>query len=418
MTLNPASGGSYQYAVDFARHLLACDTANEYVLFYDDDVMWEQEFDNPNVTLVPVERPKRTYRMWVSAVLHLYRLLRAFLLPLPANLTKRKLAGFVRELLDWRHVLGMSRYLQIERYIAFSRAGLDLLIQPAHGFGAFFSGLPYIISIHDFPSQWTQAMQERVASSGIMLAHLHVRALSSRAGAIFVDSSVSKDQLSRDYRVPLGRIHVLPFRPPSYLNPAVAQEDIVRVRQKYDLPDMHFFYPADIWPQKNHIGLVNALVALRDRHHIAITLVLTGQKGPAFEALMRRVDELDLSAQVRYLGYVDVRDLSALYKSAMAVVMPTLIGPTNIPVVEAFLMGCPVICSKVAGYEEQVGDAGLLIDPLSTDELVDAMYRIYTDQSLRQLLVERGYQRISALLADDYGGRIIEVVRQVLEELH
>jgi glycosyltransferase involved in cell wall biosynthesis len=95
-------------------------------------------------------------------------------------------------------------------------------------------------------------------------------------------------------------------------------------------------------------------------------------------------------------------------------VMPTFIGPTNLPVIEAFSMGCPVICSNVAGYEQQVGDAGLLIDPNSVEDLENAIYRICTDTALREILIKRGYQRVERLLSDDYGKQIAQIVQEVV----
>src|SRR5205823_751648 len=105
--------------------------------------------------------------------------------------------------------------------------------------------------------------------------------------------------------------------------------------------------------------------------------------------------ELGLAGQVRFLGYVPDEDISALYRRALVLVMPTFFGPTNIPYLEAWSLGCPVITSDVRGLPEQVGDAGLLVDPRDEGALAEAIWRLRSDEALRRSLVERGRRKVA-----------------------
>ena len=388
-------GGAYQYAVTFVQHLLAYNRINQYILFYTHKDFLEEELNLTGVTLVEVsKRPKVGLKLGGGVVRPgtLLRAASALGVPLPVC--------FIQG-----------------RYTVFARWRLDLLIQPAHGFGAFFSGLPYIVSIHDCPYQWNKDMRKHRKSYDIWANNLHAKALASKAVAVLVDSEAGKEGLMRGYGIPAHKIYILSFRVPDYVSSDLDTTRLAVVKQKYELPDFYLFFPSVILPHKNHLGLLTALDILRHQYQLEVPLILVGARGVngSFDKVMDRVRELNMSDQVRYLGYVPDEDMPSLYKLAGALVFPTFMGPTSIPIIEAFAAGCPVICSNVEGYGDQVGDAGILVDPTSPNDLAQAIYSVYTDRNLRERLIEKGRVRLNQLSSGDYGKRIFEIVQGVLE---
>ena len=154
------------------------------------------------------------------------------------------------------------------------------------------------------------------------------------------------------------------------------------------------FYPAVTWPHKNHLRLLEALAALRDRG-VLVPLVCTGYREathwPQIEA---RVRELNLDNQVQFLGIVPAQQLRAIYRLARFVVIPTLFEAASAPVFEAWNEGVPVACSTVTSLPQQVGDAALLFDPTSVEGIAAALVRMVTDESLRSTLVASGRRRL------------------------
>lgn len=71
--------------------------------------------------------------------------------------------------------------------------------------------------------------------------------------------------------------------------------------------------------------------------------------------------------------------------------MPTFFGPINIPQLEAFALGCPVITSNIYGIPEQVGDAALLVDPKNPEDIAEKIGKVWTDKKLGNSLIEKGY---------------------------
>ena len=96
---------------------------------------------------------------------------------------------------------------------------------------------------------------------------------------------------------------------------------------------------------------------------------------------------------VRFFGFVPDRTLSALYRMASVFAFPSLYEGFGLPPLEAMACGTPVVTSRLSSLPEVVGDAALLVDPYSVEEIARAMGRLLVDDALRDTLIERGYQR-------------------------
>jgi glycosyltransferase involved in cell wall biosynthesis len=125
----------------------------------------------------------------------------------------------------------------------------------------------------------------------------------------------------------------------------------------------YLFYPAQFWPHKNHVNLLQALRILQKEHGLPYELILAGADKGNEAYVRRKVSELGLEEHVRFLGFISQDDLVAIYRGADALVYVTYFGPDNLPPLEAFGLECPVVASAVPGAEEQLGDAALLVPP-------------------------------------------------------
>jgi glycosyltransferase involved in cell wall biosynthesis len=156
---------------------------------------------------------------------------------------------------------------------------------------------------------------------------------------------------------------------------------------------------------------------LKERHHIKIPVVFCGSHSGAlrerhFDEIMSVASGLRIGKEVRYLGYVPDEDMSGIYAAAVALVMPTFFGPTNIPILEAWAFGCPVLTSDIRGIREQAGDAALLVDPCSVEAIAEGIHRLWTDETLSSRLAERGRQRLASYTPDDYRQRLNAIVEE------
>ncbi len=138
-----------------------------------------------------------------------------------------------------------------------------------------------------------------------------------------------------------------------------------------DSPRRNFLlYPAREWPHKNHARLFEAFAALREKRQ-GLELVLTAYDGPVPQG-------------VRSVGRVSRAELADLYRSAAAVVFPSLYEGFGQPPLEAMACGCPVACSNAGSLPEVVGNATRLFDPTSVEEIVVAIEEVLDEPGVWQ----------------------------------
>jgi glycosyltransferase involved in cell wall biosynthesis len=154
------------------------------------------------------------------------------------------------------------------------------------------------------------------------------------------------------------------------------------LRSALDLPERYVVYPANLWPHKNHGRLIDALAAAPSD----VELVLTGQDYGRRGELEQRARQAGVAERVHHLGYIEQKHVPALYRSALAMVFPSLYEGFGAPPVEAMACGCPVACSTRGSLGEVTGDAALHLDPESVEAIADAIGRISGDEGLRSRL--------------------------------
>jgi len=235
-----------------------------------------------------------------------------------------------------------------------------------------------------------------------------------KAAAVLTDSMTGKEDLLRYYGGDPDKIFTLPFIPPTFRSSLISPEKVSAVKVKYHLPANFLFYPAAFWPHKNHIRLIRAMDILTKQRGIQIPLVLTGRKNGTYQQISELVEELRLQEVIHFLGYIPEEDLAAIYQQSLALVMVTFFGPTNIPVLEAWAAGCPVITSDIRGIREQVGAAGLLVDPKNEIAIADAIWKIFQSPELRQGLIRLGYLQLQKWTPELFASRLTEVIRYSL----
>lgn len=283
----------------------------------------------------------------------------------------------------------------------------DLWICPAHERWVFRAPIKALGTVHDLMHRYEPQFPEVSANGQYAQREFHFRETCRWAAGILVDSEIGKRQLSGAYDVSPSKVFVLPYVPPGYI---FEGQKLGAPDAPASVPEKFFFYPAQFWMHKNHATLFAALDIVRKKY-ADVKLVLVGAPHNGYEQAQARVKELGLEENVIFLGYVPDSEMPALYRRARALVMPSFFGPTNIPQLEAFVAGCPVAVSDVYGVPDQVGDAALLFDPNSPEEIASAMERLWTDDALCRALVAKGKARAAAWGPDQFRARFREIVR-------
>lgn len=302
----------------------------------------------------------------------------------------------------------------------FHHFGVELMLYPAPNTLSFETGIPYVMAIHDLQHRLQPEFPEVSANGEWEVREYLFRNGARYATLLLVDSEVGKEDVLNfygPYGVTPDRVKVLPFLPACYLPVDVSENERQRVRMTYHLPQRYLFYPAQFWPHKNHARIIQALGLIAHERHLKIPIVFCGSyngeiREHTFHEAMSLGHQLGIDKEIHFIGYVPDEDMAALYAGAAALVMPTFFGPTNIPVLEAWALGCPVITSDIRGIREQVDHAAILVDPKSAEAIADGIYRLWTEDHLRRTLADQGRQRLSSYTHDDYRQRLIEVLEE------
>ena len=211
----------------------------------------------------------------------------------------------------------------------------------------------------------------------------------SQALIVLCDSAELAKRIGGRYGVDSDRLLAMPFAPSPLLEEdySVSAQTVL---SKYQLKPGYFFYPAQFWAHKNHVRILQALKILKD-DGISREVVFCGGDHGNLEQVKSRVAEFGLEEAVRLLGFVPADEMRSLYEGCAAVVMPTYFGPTNIPPLEAWKLGKPLIYS--AHLSEQAGNAALLVNPDSAEDLADAMQMV-VEPGIAADLVQKGHARL------------------------
>ena len=210
---------------------------------------------------------------------------------------------------------------------------------------------------------------------------------------VIVGSKFTRDSLIEKYNVPSNKIEVIyPGYGPEY---RVNQDKdlLTTILNKYKLDRPFIFYPAATWPHKNHKKLLQALRIMINRYGFDGELVLTGAAMHGHKEVLEVIEKLDLTKFVRMLGFQQYEDIPCLYNLARLMVFPSLFEGFGIPLVEAMACGCPVLCSNAASIPEVVGDAGLLFDPNSVDEIAEKTWCLWNNDAQRKEMINLGLSR-------------------------
>jgi glycosyltransferase involved in cell wall biosynthesis len=247
--------------------------------------------------------------------------------------------------------------------------------------------VPSIITLHDvlhhdMPQSFSRAMRAYRAVA--------YDAAARNADWVITDSNHSRIRIVEALGLPATRVHAIPHGiDHKRFTPRPADKDPITL-ESLDVPKRYLFYPANLWPHKNHSLLLAAFARIKERN---LHLVLTGQRyssGDQFDVEVRRHH---LSERVHHLGYVPSDALPALYRQAVGLVFPSLYEGFGAPPLEAMACGCPVATSGAGSLDETCRGAVIMFDPNDAESIASATEQLIQDDAFRTQLRQDGLER-------------------------
>jgi glycosyltransferase involved in cell wall biosynthesis len=251
--------------------------------------------------------------------------------------------------------------------------------------------VPQVALVHDlqhaFRPELFSPQQQRLRAR-------QLAELCRHAARLICVSEFVRDSLLATVPVDPGRVVVIRHgllrevaaEEPESAKPALARLGVVRGE--------FLLYPANFWPHKNHLRLLEALAQhVARRPGSRLRLVCTGALDERAQRLHARAAELGLGDRVTFPGYLPEAELGALLRSCRAVIYPSLFEGFGLPVLEAMAAGRPVLCSDTTSLPEVAGDAAFYFDPTDPAAIAGAIERLEADPLLATELIARGRAR-------------------------
>ena len=300
---------------------------------------------------------------------------------------------------------------QVSVPLSLRRAKVDLFHAP-HYVVSPLTTCPTVVTIHDcIHLRFPQYLPNR-------RSHLYARVMMTmaarRAKRILTVSQASKEDILRYLRVPAAKIEVIYNALDERLATPPTTDEILRVRERFQLNAPFVLYAGNIKPHKNVDRLIEAFAIARKDRRDDLKLLIIGDEISKYPNLRRLVHRFQLHQHVRFLGFVPEATLAVLYRLAAVFVFPSLHEGFGLPPLEAMASGTPVITSNVSSLPEVVGDAALLIDPMNPAAIAQAMRRVLEDPALRADLIRRGCERVKAFSWERSAARTLQVYEEVL----
>ena len=413
--VDPADGGIFQYSSIMLEALCCCKrvfTEDEFIVFSSaPESSMTEWLTSEGFQVLPLLPPTLKRRI--------VRLSERFVGPRPRRALLSLMNRSTAQATNAQDLDKIRYNTELEQWFRSNK--IDLMIYPISTTLSFETRIPYILTIHDLQHRLQPEFPE-VSANGEWEAREYLFRNGIRnATLLLAESETGKEDILNfygEYGISPDRIKVLPLLPATTLRRDISAAECLRVREKYDLPERYFFYPAQFWPHKNHLRIVKATALLKDQYGISTNILFSGyHSGEIREATFKEVCEtakkLQVENQITYLGYVPNEDIAALYAGARALIMPTFFGATNIPPLEAWALGCPVLTSDIRGIRQQAGEASILVDPRSVEEMARAMHRLWTDDELCKTLAVKGAKRIELFTFDDFSKRLTDIIAEV-----
>jgi glycosyltransferase involved in cell wall biosynthesis len=181
--------------------------------------------------------------------------------------------------------------------------------------------------------------------------------------------------------------------------------------EKYRIPIKFLYYPAQLWPHKDHVTLLRALNALNARG-VKIPLVMTGSAYKGSKVIFEYIEKHNLDF-VYYLGKVSEEDVVSLYQEAWYFITATLYESSSLPFLEAAAANALIIASRTPpNIEMEINIKAELFEPNNFSELEKLLHRLWIDNSSSDEKKKINSNRVKSYSWNEIAKKYIDIFKR------
>jgi glycosyltransferase involved in cell wall biosynthesis len=254
------------------------------------------------------------------------------------------------------------------------------------GYGCLRTPVPQVLVMHDLA-------YEHFTDNIPFLPHKYLKYFMPRyavkAARLATVSEFSKQDIIERYQIPSQKIDVVYNGAKEVYKPA-SKEIRKATQQKHSSGKEYFICVSSIHPRKNIKNLLLAFDQFKTETNSDFKLIIVGRKAWHFAEVEEAYGAMKFKDDVIFPGHIPASELGEIVASASAMIYVSLFEGFGIPIIEAMSSEVPIITSNLTSMPEAAGDAALLVDPHSVQEISSAMKRIGEEPALRNALIEKG----------------------------
>jgi glycosyltransferase involved in cell wall biosynthesis len=198
--------------------------------------------------------------------------------------------------------------------------------------------------------------------------------------------------------------------------PLPEAETRAELAERFAIKDPYFLFSGRWEHRKNIVGTIQAFALFKKKTRLPHKLVLTGSRTWAAEEADRAIHASGMEREIIDLGKSPYDSLPLLYGAAEALVYASFWEGFGMPLAESMACGTPVITSSISSMPEVAGDAGLYVDPHSTEEIAEAMRQIAESPALRARLSAAALERAKRFTWEETARRTLQTYQLLASE--
>lgn len=242
-----------------------------------------------------------------------------------------------------------------------------------------------------------------------IIYNIKARYACKAADKIIAVSECTKRDIIEHYNIPSSKIEVVYQGCATVFKEKVSNEQKIKIRNRYNLPDEFLLSVGSIEERKNILLIVKALKLIPDIHFVAI-----GKKRKYAQEVIKYAEEHNLSDRLHIISDVPFEDLPVIMQSSTIFIYPSLYEGFGIPIIEALYSGIPVIGATGSCLEEAGGPHSIYVNPHSEEELAFEINQLLKDEDKRNTMIEKGLEYVQRFSDETCTKDMIEVYDKLL----
>ena len=283
------------------------------------------------------------------------------------------------------------------------------------------TGIRSVVTIHDliferYPEQFTKI--------DVQVYRKKFRYACTYADRIIAISKQTKADIVSMYGIPEEKIDTCYQSCHPAFGAYIADEELMTIRKKYQLPEAYFLYVGSIIERKNLLNICKAVKALKGEMDLPLLVIGNGKEYK--QKVQDYIKTNNLEDRVVFLSDREIvrRDpafqrpetFAAIYKMATAMIYPSFFEGFGIPVLEALWCQLPVITSNVSCLPETGGDAAYYVSPDKSEDIATAMLSIYKNAALRAEMKEKGVAYAQSFTLENCTRSVMDVYKKIVDD--